>query len=79
MMPVHAIVKTFAFSIVPHVTITGGRGESIVPGFHDILAIFTSCNLMLHQKDLCICRLGLLLNQSNLILPCIHKLMNMFR
>jgi hypothetical protein len=38
-IPVHAIVNTFAFSIVPQVTITGGTGKSIVPGFQVVFAI----------------------------------------
>jgi hypothetical protein len=39
MIPVHATVKTLGFSIVPQVTITGGTGASIVPGFQEIFVI----------------------------------------
>ena len=39
MMPVHAIVKTLALSIVPQVTITGGTGKSIVPDFQVVFVI----------------------------------------
>ena len=38
-IPVHAIVKTLALSIVPQVTITGGTGKSIVPDFQVVFVI----------------------------------------
>ena len=38
-IPVHAIVKIFGFSKEPQETITGGTGDTIVPGFHTCLLI----------------------------------------
>ena len=38
-MPVHATVITFGCEIVPQDTKTGGKGDSIVPGFHVIFVI----------------------------------------
>ena len=37
MMPVHATVMIFGFSIVPHETIVGGTGARSVPAFHIVL------------------------------------------
>lgn len=47
-MPVQAAVMTLGFSMLPQLTITGGRGYSIVPGFQVIFAIVKfSCQIKL--------------------------------
>lgn len=41
MMPVQATVIAFGLSTVPQETITGGRGDNIVPGFQLIFVILS--------------------------------------
>lgn len=41
-IPVQAMVRTFGFSIVPHVTSTGGNGAISAPPFHNVLDKNTS-------------------------------------